>query len=330
MICRDSQGLIFRIPFIHIINESKERGKIMFDVISFVLMLLSTINLHVGNTWTYIVEPSHTIRIIEIAGEKKIGDKSFYVIKDSTLKDSFLVRKASGYLEIRESGEADKPGQEFPLLKEEPIPFFFFPDFIIETKNIHHGSVTTPANSFEDCLVFNLFLRRPNAPSDLEPSAAGSIWYKKGIGIVKMAGSFFAKENISLILTSYHVKKATLAILDLEEVEVAAGLGRTIAETLRSIWIKRDEYRIVERAMIQKVIEEHGLNMTGLIDSNTAVKVGEMLGTEKVLVGTISRVRNEYVMNLRLIDVKTGLASNAQTMTANNEKELLEKVITNK
>ena len=297
----------------------------MFDFIAFILMILSTIHLHEGNTWTYASELGHQLRIIEIAGKKEIQGKSFFIIKDSGIKETvILVRKAPGYLEVKELAEADKSGQKFPLIKEDPVPFFFFPDFSFEAKNVRREDVTTPAGSFEGCKVFDLFLRR-KAP-EATPEFLGTLVYKKGVGLVKMEGPLFGQGTKNMFLTSYHVVQPTVAILDLEEILAPPGSGKMIAETIRSQWIRGGEYRVVERAMIKKVLDELQLSQTGLIDSEKGVKIGKMLGAEKVLMGSVSKVDRAIIVNWRLIEVETGLASGARTVTADTESELLKKI----
>jgi len=59
-----------------------------------------------------------------------------------------LVRKAPGYLEVKNPDRVDRPAEIFPLVKEGPIPFFFFPDFVIETRNVHSAELATPAGFF--------------------------------------------------------------------------------------------------------------------------------------------------------------------------------------
>jgi len=50
----------------------------MFDVIAFILMLFSSQHLQPGNTWTYLFEPGHSLRIMEVVEEKKIDGEPFF------------------------------------------------------------------------------------------------------------------------------------------------------------------------------------------------------------------------------------------------------------
>lgn len=301
----------------------------MFDVLAFILMLFTSQYLQPGNTWTYVFEPEHSLRIMEVVEEKKIDGESFFLIRDSAMSRPTLVRKAPGYLEVKNPHRLDRPGERFPLVREGPIPFFFFPDFIIETKNVHSAELATPAGSFQECMVFDIFIKSRNASPDEKAKFEGTIWYKRGIGVVKIEGPLFRQKPVSLVLSSYHVKKLTLAVLDLDEVGTVSGLGKTIAEALRTFWIKSGEYSIVERVMIQKVLNEQALNMTGLVDDGRIAKVGKLLGSEKVLVGSVSKLSNGFMVNLRFVDVETGLSNHAQTVIADNEKDLLKKLTAN-
>ena len=57
----------------------------MFDFATIILQLLliSSHNLNIGNTWTYIVEPENTLRIIEIVDTKDIDGEIYYKINDN-------------------------------------------------------------------------------------------------------------------------------------------------------------------------------------------------------------------------------------------------------
>lgn len=45
-------------------------------------------------------------------------------------------------------------------------------------------------------------------------------------------------------------------------------------------------YQVLERAELQKVLEEHSLSMTGMIDESRAVEIGKLLGVEAMMLGS--------------------------------------------
>ena len=62
---------------------------------------------------------------------------------------------------------------------------------------------------------------------------------------------------------------------------------------------------LVDRAEIDKVIQEQELALTGLVDANRAVELGKLLSAQYILVGRASRVGESYYLVLRLIEVET-------------------------
>ncbi len=64
--------------------------------------------------------------------------------------------------------------------------------------------------------------------------------------------------------------------------------------------------QVVERDQLERVLKEQKLGYSGLINLNSAKKVGELLGAEGMVLGTISDLGNSVSVNARLVDLETG------------------------
>ncbi|MGV7223413.1 MAG: CsgG/HfaB family protein [Nitrospinales bacterium] len=68
---------------------------------------------------------------------------------------------------------------------------------------------------------------------------------------------------------------------------------------------------VVERNRLNEIIEEQALSYTGLIDNETAVKLGNMVGTDAIIVGSIHVYTNGspkyFGFSFRVVDVETGV-----------------------
>jgi TolB-like protein len=64
--------------------------------------------------------------------------------------------------------------------------------------------------------------------------------------------------------------------------------------------------QVVERDQLERVLKEQKLGYSGLINLNSAKKVGELLGAEGMVLGTISDLGNSVSINARLVDLETG------------------------
>lgn len=47
-------------------------------------------------------------------------------------------------------------------------------------------------------------------------------------------------------------------------------------------------FEVIERQELQAILDEHSLNMTGLVDPSTAAQVGQLLGADFVAIGSIT------------------------------------------
>ncbi len=63
---------------------------------------------------------------------------------------------------------------------------------------------------------------------------------------------------------------------------------------------------VVERARLAKVLQEAKLGMLGVIDESTAPKVGELLGAEYVVIGTVYYAEDGYRIFLKVVNTSTG------------------------
>jgi hypothetical protein len=81
--------------------------------------------------------------------------------------------------------------------------------------------------------------------------------------------------------------------------------SRRIAEQILTRLVERD-VNVVERRLLEKVVNEIGLQQQTAFDDATAVRVGKLLGADRILTGTTSLLNNGQTRYFcRLIDVQT-------------------------
>jgi tetratricopeptide (TPR) repeat protein len=61
----------------------------------------------------------------------------------------------------------------------------------------------------------------------------------------------------------------------------------------------------VERAEIQKLLDEQNLGATGRVDPQTAAKVGKLVGARYVITGTFIDFYGDFRLDARLVNVET-------------------------
>lgn len=84
------------------------------------------------------------------------------------------------------------------------------------------------------------------------------------------------------------------------------GLGRYLAESLTTAVFEAGAVEIVERTRMDAALTELRLGESGAIDPKTAQRIGNMLGADAVITGTVSEVGDGAEANVRMIHVGSG------------------------
>ena len=117
---------------------------------------------------------------------------------------------------------------------------------------------------------------------------------------------------VILFLFSQPFSQTTVAVLEFE----TEGLDNISSGALSSI-VRREvrnnkEYRLIDRNMMKAVLEEQGFQQSGCVSSECAVQVGELLGVQKMVTGTVSGLGSLYLIEIFVLDVATGLIEKSE------------------
>ena len=70
-------------------------------------------------------------------------------------------------------------------------------------------------------------------------------------------------------------------------------------------------------------MKEQTVQQSGCADTSCAVELGKLLSADKILVGTLNKLGDTYIINARIIDVEKGNMLFADNTQANSEADLL-------
>ena len=123
-----------------------------------------------------------------------------------------------------------------------------------------------------------------------------------------------------MICGSSEAAKKIIAIMDVEN-GVRSGAGALVAQevgpALESAFVNSGMYIVVERERLQSVFRELGMHLSGAIDPNTAIRMGQMSGAELTLFATVT-------------GANVGLADNLLYQTIKAKAQLSYKIVDNK
>lgn len=83
-------------------------------------------------------------------------------------------------------------------------------------------------------------------------------------------------------------------------------VGFAVSELMSHRFVADQNFTVVERGEIARLLNEQKLQSSGIADSDTAVRLGNMLGAGVLLLGNLNKVDGLYQVNARIVNVETG------------------------
>jgi TolB-like protein len=128
---------------------------------------------------------------------------------------------------------------------------------------------------------------------------------------------------IIIITTIYPLNaQITVAIADFKNSSDSFYLNsweQSVPDFLKSELSRSDEILVVERRQLEAVLKEQALNMTGLVDTSAAQKVGNLLGAEYVITGTINQLNEGIRIDAKIIHISTGQVKSEKVQAPDNK-----------
>ncbi len=117
-------------------------------------------------------------------------------------------------------------------------------------------------------------------------------------------------------------QKTKIAVIGFSEMNGrVTNLGTFIAEELTTRLCSMGRFQVIERQLINNVLKEQKLGMTGILDEKSTKKVGAILGVDLLVTGTIADLGTTMKINARTIATDTGAVfSAASAVLPKNEQ----------
>lgn len=101
--------------------------------------------------------------------------------------------------------------------------------------------------------------------------------------------------------------KKTIAVVDFTDLQGAVTeLGRFLAEELSiSLSNSAKGYKVIDRAHLKIILQEHKLATSDIIDQKTAKQLGRISGVDGLITGTITAFGDSVRLAIKVLDVET-------------------------
>jgi len=112
-------------------------------------------------------------------------------------------------------------------------------------------------------------------------------------------------QQIAKEMTEY--QKTTIAVVEFSDLQGnVTDFGRFLSEELITRLYQTKRFKVIERQLLNKIIAEQKLSLTGMVDPSSAKQLGKILGVDAIASGTITDLAQSLRVNARLISTETG------------------------
>jgi TolB-like protein len=105
-----------------------------------------------------------------------------------------------------------------------------------------------------------------------------------------------------------------IAVMPIEGKNDVARFGDDLTDKMVSQLVNLRRFKVIERTALDKVLKEQQLQVSGVVDDATAVKVGRVAGADAIVVANVVQRDNATRVSARVIDTET-----SETIVARGE-----------
>jgi len=113
-------------------------------------------------------------------------------------------------------------------------------------------------------------------------------------------------------------KLPMLAVMPLAGQGIDSVSAMIVTDALTDEFMRSSSVRVMERSQMEKILKEQGFQQSGLCEvSECAVQIGRLLAIDKMVVGSVGKLGDSYILTARLVDVGSGELLGSSRMQQN-------------
>lgn len=122
-------------------------------------------------------------------------------------------------------------------------------------------------------------------------------------------------------------RKISLAITDLGAQNISEVEATIVSEILLTELSNTEAFTILERSKMKEILKEHALQLSGITSDSKAIETGKLLNVENLIVGSVSKLKEMYYINVRVVDIAKGEVLIGETIEFNSIDSSLSDII---
>jgi TolB-like protein len=96
-----------------------------------------------------------------------------------------------------------------------------------------------------------------------------------------------------------------VAVFNFEGKGISTAEAELLTDRFRGELVNTDSFIVIERSIMNQILDEHNLQMSGFTETSDAVQAGRILNVQKVITGSVGKIGATFSTNIKLIDVES-------------------------
>lgn len=114
-----------------------------------------------------------------------------------------------------------------------------------------------------------------------------------------------------------------IAVVNFKGINISEDEAYSLSDRLIIELVKTKYFNVIEREMMNDVLKEQGFQLTGCTSDECMVQIGRLVGVQKIIGGSISKIGNIYSVSSRIVNVETGEIEKTQVYDHTGDIEQL-------
>ena len=123
---------------------------------------------------------------------------------------------------------------------------------------------------------------------------------------------------------SYAQEKPTIAVLDFKYSGIPKIEAEVFLDFITSNIVQTGAYTVIDKAQRRNLLEEMEFSNADCADEQCQLEIGRLLAANQIIVGSLGKVSNRYVLNIKLIEVETAKTLNTASKLYNSMDDLID------
>ncbi len=140
----------------------------------------------------------------------------------------------------------------------------------------------------------------PPQPKKEEPAKTQTMITPAVIG-TGSTDMIVGKQTIKLV-----GERMGVAVMPFDNKGASRDLGEIILDKMITVLVNQGRFKVMERAQLDKILQEQSLGSSGVIDATTAAQIGRGIGVDGIIIGSVAAAASGSIsIDARVIDTES-------------------------